>query len=301
MSRYQHCMFQTVVLTVTIDSLPPVTYPCKKADIVQASGGVNKYQYFAGTVYINKWRVAPEIQGAGNAEIRDLCAQQHWTNYVHSSGTAPSATGYWFSFAENQVVTQRLQFAPPNPAGDDQVVTNEFHLTTGSEPGVYTFSYPPLKYRCDRSLATNHTFSSGAEACMFPDPIPELGFSYNDLPGITDNISNAFQRGAPSTLTRLWRGTAAYNKNVRQKNASCSLLPQPTPEDGEMSCDEYPFATTGQGLAFGPGAVAYVPADQQDRQGGQISGFYNAQRLLGGDDETGGDQFRVYIYGSSNT
>lgn len=52
------------------------------------------------------------------------------------------------------------------------------------------------------------------------------------------------------------------------------------------SCDEYPFATTLEGAAKTPppnsGSV-WVPKSENDSQGGTLSAFYAAERVLDGD------------------
>ncbi|MFJ8010946.1 NucA/NucB deoxyribonuclease domain-containing protein [Streptomyces sp. NPDC096339] len=53
-----------------------------------------------------------------------------------------------------------------------------------------------------------------------------------------------------------------------------------------QSCDEYPFARTDQGALKSERrdwGWAWVPASEQHSQGGYLSAFYKAQRVLNGD------------------
>ncbi|MFD3580496.1 NucA/NucB deoxyribonuclease domain-containing protein [Streptomyces sp. NPDC058644] len=53
-----------------------------------------------------------------------------------------------------------------------------------------------------------------------------------------------------------------------------------------MSCDEYPFARSNQGASRSQRkdwGWAWVPTSEQNRQGGLLSSFYSANRVLNND------------------
>ena len=73
------------------------------------------------------------------------------------------------------------------------------------------------------------------------------------------------------------------NKNYRAVCARRVTGPPPKPH---LSCDEYPFQSTREGgttLSKKNWGWAWVPASEQNAQGGYIIGFYNANRVLNGD------------------
>ena len=58
------------------------------------------------------------------------------------------------------------------------------------------------------------------------------------------------------------------------------------PAPSGKSCDEYPFKTAKEGgktLSAANRHTAWVPTSEQNSQGGRITAFYNANRVLNGD------------------
>lgn len=77
-------------------------------------------------------------------------------------------------------------------------------------------------------------------------------------------------------------------------NAACA---QSRPRPSGMSCDEYPFATTDQGASKTTApdwGWAWVPAGEQNQQGGMLQKFYGQNRVVDGTNGTG-DAFWVAV------
>ena len=58
----------------------------------------------------------------------------------------------------------------------------------------------------------------------------------------------------------------------------------------DYECDEYPFATTAEGMRTGNARVRYIWASHDGSAGVQLSKFYSAYRMLYG------EPFWVVIY-----
>lgn len=106
-----------------------------------------------------------------------------------------------------------------------------------------------------------------------------------DLPDINKNIAEGQRTGSPGAYggVPLHRLTDS-NAITRNRYAAC-ISPAKLatignrPEGAE--CDEYPFAATYEG--GGNAHIAWVPAVQNRQQGGRLSTFYNAARIVDGD------------------
>ena len=112
--------------------------------------------------------------------------------------------------------------------------------------------------------------------------VPNINWNGNNLPCISYNIATAIANGAPANLTRT-NVQAQINAN---RQASCgpaaATVAQLNNQHGAVvfSCDEYPFASSNQG---GAGAqIMIVPLIENNVQGGQLAGFYNANNIGNG-------------------
>ncbi|MGA4867289.1 NucA/NucB deoxyribonuclease domain-containing protein [Streptomyces lavendulocolor] len=154
----------------------------------------------------------------------------------------------------------------------------------GFTPGV--ISYSSLKFRCDDTFwnkaNTARTLSPG---CVFPSFTSTMT-TMQSLPGISQNIKNVQSRGrklgAPGGA--VIRREAREAKIQANRNAVCPSSQRP-PSPG-LSCDEYPFASTLEGGVNVPAnsrGTAWVPIDEQRKQGGRIQTFHKKERILHGD------------------
>lgn len=167
--------------------------------------------------------------------------------------------------------------------------------TSKTAPSSVTYIVDEV--RCDNATGG----SPRRIGCVVPAFSPTLNYSRSTNPGLSSHISKAQTSGLPgavgsnSPLVRITdQATIRGNRNLACGNA---------PILAGLSCDEYPLASTGQGLAAGgtsrtfdgcqldrPRAtgtvgvsVCMVAATEQNSQGGLTSKFYQSQRVLDGD------------------
>lgn len=106
-------------------------------------------------------------------------------------------------------------------------------------------------------------------------PPPVVHYSSVDFPFIHQNIKTAIALGKPRRL-RYLKDSAKADANRR------AALADHRPAKSGFSLDEYPFASTYQG---GAGAeVMEVPENEQDKQGGKMSSFYQKYKLQDADE-----------------
>lgn len=144
-------------------------------------------------------------------------------------------------------------------------------------------------YRCD------NVFASYPPGCVFPEIFPILT-SMSSLPNISANIRNIQQAG-PSHYGRRADGLPlSRNSSLEDANRRVSCPPG-RPRPTGMSCDEYPFATIDQGASKTSQpdwGWAWVPVEEQNRQGGLLGSFCGSSRVM--DDTNGnGDKFWVQV------
>ncbi|MET9971558.1 NucA/NucB deoxyribonuclease domain-containing protein [Streptomyces sp. NPDC006356] len=79
-------------------------------------------------------------------------------------------------------------------------------------------------------------------------------------------------------------------KNLNAKNAACRALNRP---DDSYQCDEFPFASTKEGVGKGDGnfSVRYVPGTENEQAGRELGNWYGTDRILHG------DAYMIYIHG----
>jgi hypothetical protein len=119
--------------------------------------------------------------------------------------------------------------------------------------------------RCDSQ--TGYKYPAG---CANPSFTPTYVLSSADYPNIAKfDKAQLVKHPSWSTLTRVSPTQASANRRV-----ACKGFHRRSPAD---SCDEFPYATTSQG---GKGAVQeHVNVTENKAQGGNLGGFYNANRL----------------------
>jgi RHS repeat-associated protein len=102
---------------------------------------------------------------------------------------------------------------------------------------------------------------------------PTLEVKSGEIPETAANIASAQAAGQPIVLT--------YDPQNAIQRRNQALKASGLPSSPLAWRDEYPFATTMEG---GAGAqVRYVPAAEQQIQAGQLSSFYQRNRLQPGD------------------
>ncbi|PKV82758.1 NucA/NucB deoxyribonuclease domain-containing protein [Streptomyces sp. TLI_146] len=166
--------------------------------------------------------------------------------------------------------------------------TNASYTLTFTKPGGYSIdqsTYASESFRCDDTFwSRDNTRRTQRAGCVFPAYTPTL-MTMKSLKWIATNIRTVQARGG---YGRQGSGLPLHREADRTKadanrRAVCGGQAPPAPN---LSCDEYPFATTKEGGTALPASsrgIAWVPADEQDAQGGRINAFQKQQRLLDND------------------
>ncbi|WP_336160040.1 NucA/NucB deoxyribonuclease domain-containing protein [Amycolatopsis sp. VC5-11] len=215
-----------------------------------------------------------------------------------AEGTTVSATGWCHGdcLVENQFWP--TQIAKPSVPGEEPWegyvvgVSNKFQaneIGDGVLGGETTLSNPKwtnLKLsnagdapnvRCDNVL-----WAQQAAGCAVSGVIPEMFYELNGpYPELARHIKQAQAKGLPGVIDRKPPAplTRAMDQKVRRANnrAACpDSLPRPEGED----CDEYPFASTWQGAAFGPYDIEMINAKQNEDGGTALNKFFNQNRVI---------------------
>jgi hypothetical protein len=173
-----------------------------------------------------------------------------------------------------------LTFHDSVSKGHEQSLRNQYQwlFVKAGFPPASVIYFTPRFYRCDEAI-------SRFPGCVFPQFIPVMT-SMQKLPAIRANIRGIQSHGLH--LGELGKGHPLHHiTNVAQQQRNYNFMcPRSRRRPPGMQCDEYPFKTTKEG---GKGAPAdsrgwkMVPAKEQQIQGGLISSFYQAERLLDGD------------------
>jgi hypothetical protein len=154
--------------------------------------------------------------------------------------------------------------------------------------------------RCD-SWIPAQGFRPERIGCVARFYKPTVFFSRSGTPNMANHIALAQASGLPggNVNAPLARTTDPATISANRTQA-CKTAPSIT----GFSCDEYPFATTRQGLSAGgslrsfPGcnisapqatgaagaSACMVPDSEQDSQGGTLATFNYEQRIVTGDD-----------------
>ncbi|WP_181970570.1 hypothetical protein [Kitasatospora xanthocidica] len=168
---------------------------------------------------------------------------------------------------------------------------------TYKNPGYSTVmkEYSASNIRCDKT--------NGVVGCVVPWYAAPVYYSKTRIPGLASHVERAQASGLPGAtsdrpLHRLTdRTTIGLNRNM-------ACVRGITPVAGYW-CDEYPLASTYEGLAYTGGtrrtfsncqipnvpnetgpvgvSVCMVPPFENRSQGGTMSQFYQAERVLDGD------------------
>jgi hypothetical protein len=185
----------------------------------------------------------------------------------------------------------------PLVTGEDEVITIAGSDTTASIDSnalSYTLNWGPLTlvpttytgvtFRCDNGVAV-----AGSAGCVIPQYTPSVDMS--SLPTITQNIlavwaKSTMEYGNQALGHPLTRNTSLVGLNRAAACPSSVTSAAPT----GTSCDEYPFARTDQGASQVPASEwgwMYVPASENQSQGGILGSFVKDNRVMDGTNGTG--------------
>jgi hypothetical protein len=214
----------------------------------------------------------------------------------------------WNFRSDENVATQqpervlRNMFTVSGDAFDD--FGRHVPLSSRTTPGI----------RCD----SGNYFPNEPRACIFTDVLPRLPYLYGaGYDEVITHIKGAYENPAAThpfkadkkvpgrwglipdarALHRVPYGGDIWKANGREKDKACATLP---PKKEGQQCDEFPFATTKEGAAFGTGnfSVKYVDGPQNGRAGNALQTYYRWDRILHEetpDDGTVLDEFWVNV------
>ncbi len=269
-------------------------------------------------LFVNMWNATGQMQTGTNIDAFfqfDSCLV---------SATENSAQGFEIP-AECKI---RSEFPPPEgaiPIGLNQPKygwwvfsadettdfvwpTTSWTLQVGNQATTYRALWNQplwLGVRCD--TAPYFGFAQGGCVAAYAPAVFELSISdptvaqaaafYRDAqlqlphdgyyvgPGRYVPVDDPLENGAWGPLNPL---TRAFNPDIRRLNndTACAGF---IPEHAGEECDEYPFASTNQGAAFGSYMVRSIPGDQNGKAGSLLSAFYQENHVIDG------DEFSVWI------
>jgi hypothetical protein len=217
-----------------------------------------------------------------NVNVIDNAGGVHMTLKV-SCGSPCTAIAYFpqdnVISAESGTISYYDSIGKGKQHGTKSVYVYGF-TKVGYTPNGLEYS-TPISYRCDAAFGQ-------FAGCVFPEFTPTLT-ALSSLPDIAKNIKAA--QNGPGHYGRPGSGHPLHHlTNVtRQRqnySAVCARSVVGPPPKSDLSCDEYPFKTTYEGgteLSKANRRTAWVPTSEQNSQGGLITSFYNANRVLDGD------------------
>ncbi len=227
-----------------------------------------------------------------------------------ASGDAAEGTSFAFAVSCGGTcsATNYFRGSPLGPGSDitGSVAYSDGTTTVDSTSSSYTLAFDnpegdngPVavewssqSYRCDDEVAAY-------PGCVVPAFIPTMT-SMSTLPNIAASIAS-IQAAGPhhygnSSYSPAYPLHRTWNATIMNANNNTACPPSGRPVRGGVvvpdvapppsSCDEYPFASTYEGASQTTKpdwGTAMVPVAQQNSQGGLISSFYQAQRVLDGD------------------
>ncbi|MFE7810767.1 hypothetical protein ACFU5P_02020 [Streptomyces sp. NPDC057433] len=229
-----------------------------------------------------------ELEGVEDEDLSDCTVES--SSFPAKAISPLNSWGTGESFFDSNAIT----------SGDKALCATRWNITitNGSQAPVKA-AYKLKQFRCDNATAGRP--NAGCVVPWFPSL---LTYSKASAPDLVRHVTLAQQSGLPGATYEdpLQRST---NETVNSTNRT--LACGDAPSIAGKSCDEYPFATTRNGLAnmvpptrrtfadcnlpnipsgtTGPKAVSIcmIPVADQSYQGGKNAQFYRAERMLEGD------------------
>ncbi|MFD9538201.1 hypothetical protein [Streptomyces sp. NPDC060010] len=284
-TRTQACIWQTVTYTTYRVSNGQRTTTGQANLIVMqynyTDTGLGRYAHQIDTSMYSGWGDATKATIDGQATLTGPCTR--------TSATFPakplSPVNSWNtgeSFFDSSLV---------GPATKGKCKTM-WYLTfnnAGYDPAVVDYSMNEV--RCD-----NATAGRPGIGCVIPWAASNLVYTRTATPELADHVTKAQASGLPSRLTRTEDQTVIRSNRTR----ACGSAPSVPGK----SCDEYPIATSEQGLNAGgtrrthPGcgftgvpagtgpvgaSVCMIAATDNSSQGGTNTQFFRRDRVLQSD------------------
>ncbi|WP_194292608.1 NucA/NucB deoxyribonuclease domain-containing protein [Streptomyces katsurahamanus] len=170
-------------------------------------------------------------------------------------------------------------------------------MLTFSSPGYDDALLPQVDrvFRCD-----NNTGGRTEAGCVVPEYAAELKYKQASYPALASHVSRAQASGLPGATFKKPLIRTTDPTTIRDnRDLACGDAPSVP----DKSCDEYPVATSRQGLSAGGtrrtfddcslnfprqtgrsgASVCMITASENRAQGGLNTQFYRANRVLDGD------------------
>ncbi|WP_409461720.1 NucA/NucB deoxyribonuclease domain-containing protein [Amycolatopsis sp. GA6-003] len=221
------------------------------------------WQYEATQTFANVWgsSLGTTVTGRGWCEGDCRVTRQNYPTM------AVLERGIW----EDYVVGESTTYQPGDVGSG--ILNAETTFTNPGWVNSVSNSGPTPAARCDNMLP-----GRGA-GCVLSAVTPEMFYRLDGpYPELAKHIQKAQAKGLPGARggTPLQRATEDVVKDRNRAVACPDSLPRPEGKD----CDEYPFASTWEGAAFGPYDVEMINSWQNQQGGSALSDFYDEERVL---------------------
>ncbi|MGP4001789.1 NucA/NucB deoxyribonuclease domain-containing protein [Streptomyces sp. 8N706] len=271
---------------------------------------------------VNDYETTGLYTGLTNLKMRVICEFDCTT-----TGDDDSAKDNWLATWRGAEWVSWDLTSPDMGEGDDHVLRHKWNFLANIgrnnlKPGV-DFAMLQHRVRCDSAA-----YFRSARACVNDDVIPFLTYKRSELPELTEHISRAQNapsetfpnRGTPKKIPgkytgrwgdpglhrvpyqgEVWKANKLELERIKHGRAPYGkpndLRPKPT--DKSYDLDEYPMASTQEGLAdkaggeqlTGNSSVDWVDSGQNQAGGRLLKDFYARDRILYGQH----DEFYVHI------
>jgi hypothetical protein len=148
---------------------------------------------------------------------------------------------------------------------------------------IFNDVFPHLQYFLTDENGQDTKYRKVAEHIRFAQDNPNSTFPPKAegklIPGkYTGDPKDPHLERIPTKGTKYDDGR--HGQNSRAKDAACPLMDPPEADIVNPQCDEYPFASTAQGAAFGDFSVRWVPGEDNGSAGGILPHYYQDDRIL---------------------
>jgi hypothetical protein len=268
-----------------------------------------------GRLYMNRWEHtygSPSVDTF--AHQSGISSYDGWGDALNMSvsGSASYTAGGDCTLASSSFPTQPIMPHHQLRKGEafyDTTATAIGDVGTCTTTWELTFSVPTYNsaiisesmddIRCDNAIGANGVRPRRV-GCVVPWYASAVAYSQNTNPTLANHVTLAQLSGLPGATF-----AAPLNRETDSATIALnrSLACGDAPSVPEMSCDEYPLASSEQGLSSGgtrrsfPGCLILSPpatgptgvsacmitASDNNAQGGLMSAFYYDERVLDGD------------------
>ncbi|MFD8978699.1 hypothetical protein [Streptomyces sp. NPDC059564] len=284
-TRTQACIWSTVTYTTYVDTNGQRTTTGQaNVTVMQynyTDTGLGRYAHQIDTSMYSGWGDATKATIDGQATLTGPCTR--------NSATFPAKPLLPLNSWNTGESFWDTAITGPAATGKCKTIWYLTFNNAGYKPAVTDYSMNEV--RCD-----NATAGRPGIGCVIPWAASNLVYTRAATPELADHVAKAQASGLPSRLTRT-EDQAVIDSNRTQACGSAPSVP-------DKSCDEYPIASSQQGLsaggarrshpgcgfagvptATGPTGVSVCMIAQADNssQGGTNTQFFRRERVLQND------------------